>query len=75
MTQTKKDKIVGGIMVAILFGVPLAIFLGPIALSVFLVTLVIGLAKKKYEPPKRTEEQVRADELITVIQPTADHKS
>jgi sorbitol-specific phosphotransferase system component IIBC len=54
MTKDKKDKIVGGIIVAILFGIPLAIFLGPIAVIVFIVTLVTGLLKKKKTtPPKR----------------------
>ncbi len=75
MTKAGIDKIAGGVTVAILFGIPLAVFLGPIALSVFLVSLLIGIIKKKNVAPKRTEEQMRADELITTILPTVDPKS
>lgn len=75
MSKANRDKIIGGIIVAILFGVPLAIFLGPIGVGAFLVTLIIGLAKKKHTPPKRSEKQKQTDELITTILPTiSNHK-
>lgn len=74
MTNDKKDKIIGGIIVAILFGVPLAILFGPIAIIVFIVTVVTGLSrKKKCTPPKRTGQQLD-DELITVVLPTINCK-
>ena len=75
MTKDKKDKIVGGIIVAILFGVPLAIFLGPIAVIVFIFSLVIRLSKKKSIQQKVTEKQRRTDELITTILPIINPKN
>lgn len=74
MTNENKNKIIGGSIVVVLFGVPLAIFFGPIAVIVFIVTLVIALSKKKQTLTRRTEEQAQADELIAVILPTIDPK-
>jgi hypothetical protein len=37
---------------------------------VFCLILVFAFTNKRHTPPKRTEEQKQADELITVILPT-----
>ncbi len=75
MKHDKRDKVVGGIIMAILFGVPLAIFLQPIAVIVFIVCLVIGLSKKESTPPKITKRQQQSDELVTVVLPTISSDS
>lgn len=73
MTNLNRDKLVGGIITVFLIGIPLAIFFGPIALGVFLVTLPIGLMRKK-EPPKKVDKQKQVDEIITVVQPITTSK-
>lgn len=75
MKKHTRDKIVGGITLTIIIGIPLGFILGPVAFGAFIGAVIGGFSKHKQTSSIAKDKKRRADELITTVLPTIDPKN